>query len=223
MFPLFWAGFGFPPPFPSHLAVTGSDGYGLSSPSQRQAVLHRTLPSFVTARAHGRAGMGMSPQQCQPWPPRRLCLTLIMTPLTMTVLPSEAIPGRSVGQVPGEKLWQATGAVLEVTCPWRQHCMCGAQGGLIPQQAEKRSHTNDSARNQNFVCLLSSIHCTVCIQIPIQISLKLKYWIIQCKQLCETQTSWLITLWLPLTHRNNLTPWVHVPNHTWNWVSYTTS
>lgn len=113
---------------------------------------------------------------------------------------------------------------LELTCPRRQCWTCGLREGWSPfQQAENRSHTNDSARNQKFVCLLSSIHSTVCIQIPIQISLKLKYWIIQCKQLCETQTSWLITLWLPLTHRNNLTPWVHVPNHTWCWVSYTTS
>lgn len=139
------------------------------------------------------------------------------------VLPSEAIPGRSVAQVHREKLWQATVEVLVATCPGGQHCTCGAQGGLIPQWAEEWPHPNHSARNQKFVCLLSSIHCTVRIQIPIQISLKLKYWIIQCKQLCETQTSWLITLWLPLTHRNNLTPWVHVPNHTRDWVSYTTS
>lgn len=198
MFPVFWTCSGFPPhPFPPIWPwQEWWVWFVLPQPEPSCAPQNTSLVSHSTELE----------RECSPAAPALTSMGFV-----------------SWWEGPREKLWQAPGAVHNLWRCWRPPALGEAQGGLIPRWAERRSHPNDPARNQKFVCLLSSIHCTVCIQIPIQISLKLKYWIIQCKQLCETQTSWLITLWLPLTHRNNLTPWVRVPNHTWNWVSYTTS
>lgn len=163
-FPMFWAGFGFSPSFPSHLELTSGDGYGLSSPTQRQAVLHSTLPRWqpwclvslsqaswrgsmswngsVPSAVPALTSMGFVSDSCQVVQGDQL-------PggrhLEMMVLPLRGQPLGLRGPGPQRKAVISYGdcaqpiEVVEVSCYWRQHGECRSQGGLIPQWAEKQS------------------------------------------------------------------------------------
>lgn len=163
-FPMFWAGFGFSPSFPSHLELTSGDGYGLSSPTQRQAVLHSTLPRWqpwclvslsqaswrgsmswngsVPSAVPALTSMGFVSDSCQVVQGDQL-------PggrhLAMMVLPLRGQPLGLHGPGPQRKAVISYGdcaqpiEVVEVACYWRQHGECRSQGGLIPQWAEKQS------------------------------------------------------------------------------------
>lgn len=68
--------------------------------------------------------------------------------------------------------YRGGGGRLSLEAAWR----VSVSGRADPTAGWKTiSDANDSGRNQKFVWVLSSICCTAYIQIPIQISLKLKY------------------------------------------------
>lgn len=250
MFPMFWAGVGFPSSFPFHLAPTNSDGYGQFSPIRRQAVLHSMIPrrqsqclhSHNWGSWHGRRSWNGSVLSAVPALTfMGLVLSLVLIrwyQITSSRRQTSNNDGSATERPSLTVRWlRSSGNSCEKL--WRLYTTYRGGGGSLSLEAMQQvsvsgrtdpkrgwkiiSDDNDSANNKNFFCLLSSIQGTAYIQIPIKISLKLRYWIIQWNQLSETHTSWLITHCLPLTHRKNLTLWVHVPNHTWNLISYATT